>query len=70
MSSLPICQTLLLEPHNGVLHITLNRPESRNAMSLQMVTELRAVLADTSVPAAISRTWPVPVLMARMLTGN
>jgi isohexenylglutaconyl-CoA hydratase len=45
MSSLPICQTLLLEPHNGVLHITLNRPDSRNAMSLQMVTELRAVLA-------------------------
>jgi isohexenylglutaconyl-CoA hydratase len=45
MSSLPDCQTLLLEPHNGVLHITLNRPESRNAMSLQMVAELRAVLA-------------------------
>ena len=45
MSTLPDCQTLLLEPHNGVLHITLNRPESRNAMSLQMVTELRAVLA-------------------------
>ena len=37
MSTLPVCQTLLLEPHNGVLHITLNRPESRNAMSLQMV---------------------------------
>jgi len=45
MSSLPVCLTLLLEPHNGVLHITLNRPESRNAMSLQMVAELRAVLA-------------------------
>jgi len=45
MSSLPVCQTLLLEPHNGVLHITLNRPESRNAMSLQMVAELRSVLA-------------------------
>jgi isohexenylglutaconyl-CoA hydratase len=45
MSSLPVCQTLLLEPHNGVLHITLNRPQSRNAMSLQMVNELRAVLA-------------------------
>jgi isohexenylglutaconyl-CoA hydratase len=44
MSSLPVCQTLLLELHNGVLHITLNRPESRNAMSLQMVTELRSVL--------------------------
>jgi len=29
----------------AVLHITLNRPESRNAMSLQMVAELRQVLA-------------------------
>ncbi|UII69972.1 enoyl-CoA hydratase-related protein [Pseudomonas sp. HN11] len=38
--------TLLLEPHNGVLHITLNRPESRNAMSLEMVNELRNVLAQ------------------------
>ena len=45
MSTLPVCQTLLLERHNGVLHITLNRPDSRNAMSLQMVAELRAVLA-------------------------
>jgi isohexenylglutaconyl-CoA hydratase len=44
MSSLPECQTLLLERHGGVLHITLNRPDSRNAMSLQMVSELRAVL--------------------------
>ena len=39
MSTLPICQTLLLERHNGVLHITLNRPDSRNAMSLQMVAD-------------------------------
>lgn len=38
--------TLLLEPHNGVLHITLNRPAHRNAMSLEMVNELRAVLAQ------------------------
>ena len=45
MNTLPVCQTLLLEQHNGVLHITLNRPDSRNAMSLQMVAELRAVLA-------------------------
>lgn len=48
MNNLPVCQTLLLESHNGVLHITLNRPESRNAMSLQMVAELRAVLAAVS----------------------
>ncbi|VVQ05156.1 putative enoyl-CoA hydratase echA8 [Pseudomonas fluorescens] len=45
MNPLPGCETLLLELHNGVLHITLNRPQSRNAMSLQMVSELRAVLA-------------------------
>ena len=45
MNNLPVCQTLLLELHNGVLHVTLNRPECRNAMSLQMVAELRAVLA-------------------------
>lgn len=57
MSVLPVCQTLLLELHNGVLHITLNRPQSRNAMSLQMVTELRSVLAtvhdDRSVRALV-----------------
>jgi isohexenylglutaconyl-CoA hydratase len=47
--------TLLLEPHNGVLHITLNRPECRNAMSLEMVNELRAVLAqlDNQVRALV-----------------
>ncbi|MHC8306673.1 enoyl-CoA hydratase/isomerase family protein [Pseudomonas sp. PB3P13] len=48
MSALPVCQTLLLELHNGVLHITLNRPQSRNAMSLQMVAELRSVLASVA----------------------
>ncbi|CAM2989279.1 enoyl-CoA hydratase/isomerase family protein [Pseudomonas gessardii] len=38
----------MLEPHNGVLHVTLNRPQSRNAMSVQMVSELRTVLADVA----------------------
>ena len=38
--------TLALERRGAVLHITLNRPELRNAMSLQMVTELRAALKD------------------------
>ncbi len=47
--------TLLLEPHNGVLHITLNRPECRNAMSLEMVNELRSVVAqlDDQVRAVV-----------------
>jgi isohexenylglutaconyl-CoA hydratase len=59
MSDLPHCQTLLLNREAGVLHVTLNRPDSRNAMSLAMVGELRAVLAavhgDLSVRAIVLR---------------
>ncbi|BAN49496.1 isohexenylglutaconyl-CoA hydratase [Metapseudomonas resinovorans] len=59
MSELPNCETLLLELADGVLHVTLNRPESRNAMSLAMVEELRAVLAavrdDSRVRALVLR---------------
>lgn len=44
MNDLPSCETLLLNYVGGVLHITLNRPDSRNAMSLAMVGELRATL--------------------------
>jgi isohexenylglutaconyl-CoA hydratase len=38
-------ETLLIKADAGVLHITLNRPEVRNAMSLGMVLELRQALA-------------------------
>lgn len=59
MNELPNCETLLLEQADGVLHVTLNRPDSRNAMSLAMVEELRAVLAavrdDVSVRALVLR---------------
>ena len=47
-------ETLLVErdaPWPGVWHVTLNRPESRNAMSLQMVRDLRAVLAQAQAAA-------------------
>jgi len=37
--------TLALASHGGVLYVTLNRPAVRNAMSLQMVDDLRDVLA-------------------------
>lgn len=57
--SLPNCETLLLNLEAGVLYVTLNRPDSRNAMSLAMVQELRAVLAsvhtDLSVRAIVLR---------------
>ena len=38
--------TLAVASQGGVLHVTLNRPTARNAMSLQMVDDLRAVLSD------------------------
>ena len=38
-------QTLALRQEGAVLHVTLNRPEVRNAMSLAMVLELRQALA-------------------------
>lgn len=59
MADLPNCDTLLLNLENGVLHVTLNRPDSRNAMSLVMVGELRSVLTslkdDLSVRAIVLR---------------
>ncbi|WP_017905596.1 enoyl-CoA hydratase/isomerase family protein [Pseudomonas asplenii] len=59
MSALPDCQTLRLDARDGVLWITLDRPDSRNAMSLQMVGELRGVLAavreDRHVRALVLR---------------
>jgi len=56
MSALPECETLKLEAENGILHITLNRPESRNAMSLAMVHELRSVFSairEETAPRAV-----------------
>ena len=41
--------TLDLRREGAVLHITLNRPESRNAMSMTMVRELGAVLAQAQM---------------------
>jgi isohexenylglutaconyl-CoA hydratase len=40
---LPDMQTLVLDPRDGVLHLTLNRPQARNAMNPLMVDELNAV---------------------------
>lgn len=45
-------ETLLLKQDNGVLHVTLNRPEVRNAMSLGMVLELRQALAAAEADGA------------------
>lgn len=41
--TLPEAKTIELTRSAGVLHVTLNRPQARNAMSLEMVEELMAV---------------------------
>jgi isohexenylglutaconyl-CoA hydratase len=41
-------ETLLVERAGGVVQVTLNRPQARNAMSLAMVRELRQVLQEAS----------------------
>ena len=43
MENLPHCETLVLEKQGPALHVTINRPDVRNAMSLQMVAELSTV---------------------------
>jgi len=44
--NLPQTKTLLTVFEHGVLRITLNRPEARNAMTREMVEELGAVFAS------------------------
>ena len=41
------------EGEGAILHVTLNRPESRNAMSLLMVRELLAVLRQAETGGAV-----------------
>jgi isohexenylglutaconyl-CoA hydratase len=44
MSDLPTLETVLLERKGGVLHVTLNRPETKNALGKPMVRDLTAVI--------------------------
>jgi isohexenylglutaconyl-CoA hydratase len=50
---LPAFETVAARVDGAVLHLTLNRPEARNAMSLRMVTELRLALAAAEQSGAI-----------------
>jgi isohexenylglutaconyl-CoA hydratase len=45
--------TLAVQRDGPVLHVTLNRPDVRNAMSLQMVEELRGLLAATAADESL-----------------
>jgi isohexenylglutaconyl-CoA hydratase len=50
---LPAFETVAARVDGAVLHLTLNRPEARNAMSLRMVTELRLALAAAEANGVI-----------------
>jgi isohexenylglutaconyl-CoA hydratase len=43
MTNLPTFETLLLQRDGGTLHVTLNRPETKNALGRAMVRDLTAV---------------------------
>lgn len=57
--TLPQCQYLQLAQADGILHLTLNRPQARNALTLPMVDEIIAVFAaiadDRSIRAVVLR---------------
>ncbi|MEZ4454350.1 MAG: enoyl-CoA hydratase-related protein [Nannocystaceae bacterium] len=64
MSRLPACDTLELRQDHWRLHVTLNRPQARNAMSFQMVEEIMAVFE------AIRTRHDVRAVILRGAGGN
>lgn len=59
MPDLPQTSHIKLELRDAVLHLWLNRPEQRNALSSQMVSEIAAtfaaIAADRSVRVVVLR---------------
>jgi enoyl-CoA hydratase/carnithine racemase len=46
-------RALIVQPGDGVVTITLNRPERRNAIGPEMINELRWALADADADASV-----------------
>lgn len=59
MSSLPECTALLVEQQGSRLYVTINRPEVRNALTAEVVSELDAlcdaIVDDRSIRTVILR---------------
>jgi isohexenylglutaconyl-CoA hydratase len=57
--NLPETKTLLAGVEHGVLHLTFNRPEARNAMSAEMLADIEAVFGaihdDRAIRAVVLR---------------
>lgn len=50
---LPDTKTLLTQLQGGVLHVTFNRPDARNAMSPEMLADIEAVFAAIAAEPSI-----------------
>ena len=50
---LPATSTLLTRLDGGVLHLTFNRPESRNSMSPEMLADIEAVFAAIAAARSV-----------------
>jgi len=61
---LPNCNTIELHQDSGVLRITLNRPDARNAMTREMVEELMATFA------AVAQNPDIRAVVIRGAEGN
>jgi isohexenylglutaconyl-CoA hydratase len=64
----PVLIAISVAQVGAVLHLTLNRPEARNAMSLQMVAELRQVLA--AAEGRVGQSDAVRVVVLRGSGGH
>lgn len=62
--NLPETKNLLLVQDKGVLHVTLNRPESRNAMTPEMLAEIEGVFTS------IQDTREIRVVVLRGAGGH
>lgn len=51
--TLPEAKTLLTRVEGGVLHVTFNRPEARNAMTPEMLADIEAVFAAVADERAV-----------------
>ena len=67
MADLPSCETLKLKIERGILHVTLDRPETKNALNKAMVRDLTAAVdylaAHQDIRAAVfrgGRQFPSP----------
>ena len=54
-------------PADGVLHVTLNRPDARNAMNRAMVEELGTIFDTIAMREAVRVSEKSPVLLDRFL---